>query len=74
MNIAVIIPMIFFFIVFFLIGIWANKYVKSSNSFLQEYFLGGRELGGFVLAMTMIATYGSALVLSVDQGLLIQQA
>ena len=34
--------------------------MKSSNSFLQEYFLGGRELGGFVLAMTMIATYGSA--------------
>ena len=47
-------------VIFFLIGIWANKYVKSSNSFLQEYFLGGRELGGFVLAMTMIATYGSA--------------
>ena len=60
MNISVILPMIFFLIVFFLIGIWANKYVKSSNSFLQEYFLGGRELGGFVLAMTMIATYGSA--------------
>src|SRR3954452_20350443 len=52
--------MIFFLIVFFLIGIWANKYVTSSNSFLQEYFLGGRELGGFVLAMTMVATYGSA--------------
>ena len=43
-----------------MIGFWANTYVKSSNSFLQEYFLGGRELGGFVLAMTMIATYGSA--------------
>ncbi|WP_428909539.1 sodium/pantothenate symporter [Niallia sp. Krafla_26] len=60
MNITVIIPMLFFLVLFFLIGIWANKYVKSSNSFLQEYFLGGRELGGFVLAMTMIATYGSA--------------
>ena len=36
------------------------KYVKSSDSFLQEYFLGSRQLGGFVLAMTMIATYGSA--------------
>ena len=47
-------------IIFFMIGFWANRYVKSSNSFLQEYFLGGRELGGFVLAMTMIATYGSA--------------
>lgn len=27
---------------------------------MQEYFLGGRELGGLLLAMTMIATYGSA--------------
>ena len=60
MNISVIIPMLAFLAIYFFIGIWANKYVKSSNSFLQEYFLGGRELGGFVLAMTMIATYGSA--------------
>ena len=30
------------------------------TSFLSDYFLGGRELGGFVLAMTMVATYGSA--------------
>src|SRR5690625_3047719 len=42
------------------VGIWAGKYVKSSTSFLQEYFLGDRSLGGFVLAMTMTATYGSA--------------
>lgn len=60
MNIAVILPLLLFLIIFFCIGIWANRYVKTSNSFLQEYFLGGRELGGFVLAMTMIATYGSA--------------
>ena len=32
----------------------------AHNKFLQEYFLGGRELGGLLLAMTMIATYGSA--------------
>ena len=60
MNTAVILPLLFFMVIFFMIGFWANTYVKSSNSFLQEYFLGGRELGGFVLAMTMIATYGSA--------------
>ena len=60
MNIEVILPLLLFMIIFFMIGFWANRYVKSSNSFLQEYFLGGRELGGFVLAMTMIATYGSA--------------
>jgi sodium/pantothenate symporter len=60
MNTAVILPLIIFLFIFFAIGFWANRYVQSTNSFLQEYFLGGRQLGGFVLAMTMIATYGSA--------------
>src|SRR5690606_14128173 len=56
----VIIPLIIFLIIIFGIGFWANKQVRLSNSFLQEYFLGGREMGGFLLAMTMMATYGSA--------------
>lgn len=56
----VIIPLIIFLIIIFCIGFWANKHVRLSNSFLQEYFLGGREMGGFLLAMTMMATYGSA--------------
>ena len=56
----VIVPLLFFLIIIFGIGIWANKQVRTSNSFLQEYFLGGREMGGFLLAMTMMATYGSA--------------
>ncbi|WP_173917656.1 sodium/pantothenate symporter [Halobacillus sp. Marseille-Q1614] len=60
MNWAVIIPLLLFLVVIFFIGFWASKFVKSSDSFLSEYFLGGRELGGFILAMTMIATYGSA--------------
>ena len=59
MNIEVVLPLLLFMMIFFMIGFWANTYVKSTNSFLQEYFLGGRELGGLVLAMTMIATYGS---------------
>jgi len=57
---AVVLPMIIFLIIIFLIGYYASTKISSSNSFLQEYFLGGRELGGFVLAMTMVATYGSA--------------
>ncbi|MBS4222053.1 sodium/pantothenate symporter [Lederbergia citrea] len=60
MNFQVILPLLFFLVVIFIAGIYAAKYVKSSESFLQEYFLGSRQLGGFVLAMTMIATYGSA--------------
>lgn len=60
MNWAVIIPLLLFLILIFFIGFWSNRFVQSSDSFLQEYFLGGRQLGGFVLAMTMMATYGSA--------------
>lgn len=56
----VIIPLLIFLIIIFMIGIWANKQIRTSTSFMQEYFLGGREMGGFILAMTMIATYGSA--------------
>ncbi|PYF07387.1 sodium/pantothenate symporter [Ureibacillus chungkukjangi] len=56
----VIIPLFVFLIIIFAIGFWANKQVRNSSSFLQEYFLGGREMGGFLLAMTMMATYGSA--------------
>lgn len=60
MNWLVILPMVLSLILIFFVGMWASRYVKTSNSFLQEYFLGDRQLGGFVLAMTMIATYGSA--------------
>ncbi|MEK4092356.1 sodium/pantothenate symporter [Viridibacillus sp. FSL R5-0477] len=60
MHWQVIIPLVVFLVVIFGIGIWANRQVMQSNSFLQEYFLGGREMGGFLLAMTMMATYGSA--------------
>lgn len=61
MNIGVIIPLIIFLVVIFIIGLWSSKKAESpTGGFLQDYFLGGRELGGFVLAMTMVATYGSA--------------
>lgn len=60
MNWAAIIPLFIFLIIIFLVGLYASKFVQSSKSFLDEYFLGDRSLGGFVLAMTMTATYGSA--------------
>lgn len=60
MNWEVVAPLIIFLIGIFVIGFWASRYLKSSHSFLQEYFLGSRQLGGLILAMTMIATYGSA--------------
>ncbi|AOV09276.1 sodium/pantothenate symporter [Sporosarcina ureilytica] len=61
MNIGVIIPLIIFLIGIFAIGLISSKRMSTpGTSFLSDYFLGGRELGGFVLAMTMVATYGSA--------------
>ncbi|OIJ14320.1 sodium/panthothenate symporter [Anaerobacillus alkalilacustris] len=60
MNWSVIIPLVIFLILIFAIGFWSSFHLKRTNNFLQEYFLGSRELGGFILAMTMIATYGSA--------------
>lgn len=60
MNYAVLVPMIAFLLVIFFIGYWASRKLTASSNFISDYFLGGRELGGFVLAMTMVATYGSA--------------
>ncbi|MGM8211172.1 sodium/pantothenate symporter [Virgibacillus sp. W0430] len=60
MNWLAILPILLFLIVVFGIGLYASRYVRSSTSFLQDYFLGGRSMGGFILAMTMTATYGSA--------------
>ncbi|GAA0430931.1 sodium/pantothenate symporter [Lentibacillus halophilus] len=59
MNWQALVPLIGLLLIIFGVGVWAGRYVKS-NTFMQDYFLGGRSLGGFVLAMTMTATYGSA--------------
>ncbi len=59
MNWSVIIPLLLFLVIIIFIGLYSSKYVKSTHSFLHEYFLGSRNLGGFILAMTMVATYGS---------------
>jgi sodium/pantothenate symporter len=60
MNWDVILPLGIFLVLIFLVGIYTSRHIKSGPQFLQDYFLAGRELGGFVLAMTMVATYGSA--------------
>ncbi|SDI82017.1 sodium/pantothenate symporter [Alteribacillus bidgolensis] len=60
MNWEVVIPQLIFLASIFIIGFWASRKIASKSNFLQEYFLGSRELGGLILAMTMIATYGSA--------------
>jgi sodium/pantothenate symporter len=58
-NIALI-PFILFLIIIFAVGMYTARSVNKADSFVQEYFLGSRQMGGFILAMSMMATYGSA--------------
>lgn len=60
MNWPVVIPLLTFLVIVFCVGFYASKFIHRAPNFLQEYFIGSRELGGFILAMTMVATYGSA--------------
>ncbi len=57
-----IIPMIVYLLSVFGIAFYSNKLSKKEqgSNFIEEYFIGGRTMGGFVLAMTLIATYSSA--------------
>lgn len=64
---GVLIPILLYFGVVFGVGFYSMKFVnKARNSngecgeFMDEYMTGGRGLGGFVLAMTLVTTYLSA--------------
>ncbi|BDH44388.1 sodium/panthothenate symporter [Salmonella enterica subsp. enterica serovar Choleraesuis] len=59
MQLEVIVPLVAYLLIVFAISIYAMRQRKTGN-FLQEYFLGSRSMGGFVLAMTLTATYISA--------------
>ena len=38
----------------------SRKQQKTTGTFLRDYFMGSRSMGGFVLAMTLVITYTSA--------------
>ncbi len=60
-NIQILIPMVIYLAAMLGIAVWASKSsTTAKGSFIEEYFIGGRKMGGFVLAMTLIATYSSA--------------
>ncbi len=59
MQIEVLLPLIGYLALVFLLSIYAYK-KRKTGEFLNEYFLGNRSMGGFVLAMTITATYISA--------------
>lgn len=60
-NLAGLLPVIIFLVFALVAAVVARQRAKagSTHGFVSEYFIGNRGLGGFVLAMTTIATYGS---------------
>lgn len=59
MNVKMLFPLIAY--LFFVFGVAFYAYrQRAKGSFLSEYYVGGRSMSGFVLAMTMAATYVGA--------------
>ena len=57
----VILPLAGYLLLTFALAVWAQRQAqKNSGNVFEEYFLGSRSMGGFVLAMTIIASYTSA--------------
>lgn len=53
----IMIPIILYLILMLYIAYRVNKIKQNSENFAEEYYIGNRSMGGFVLAMTIIATY-----------------
>ena len=56
-----LLPVFIFMITMLAVSVFLRKSnaKKESQGFVKEYFIGSRSLGGFVLAMTTVATYSS---------------
>ena len=59
-KILIIVPILLYLSAMLFIAYKVNKIKNSSESFTNEYYIGGRSMGGFVLAMTIVATYVGA--------------
>ncbi len=62
-QIAILAILVGYMVFNVLMGIWMSRRNSSKNSgagFFSNYFIGGRTMGGLVLAMTLVATYTSA--------------
>lgn len=64
-RIDVMVPLILYFIILYIIGFYSLRFVskatkREDKGFLAEYLTGDRSLGGFVIAMTLVASYLSA--------------
>lgn len=56
----IIIPLFLYLALVYIMAFYSNRILSRSGNFLEEYFIGSRGMGGFVLAMTLVATYTSA--------------
>lgn len=58
-NILALMPVFVFMIIMLIVSIYVRRASakKASEGFVKDYFIGSRSLGGFVLAMTTVATY-----------------
>ncbi|QGM80077.1 sodium/pantothenate symporter [Otariodibacter oris] len=59
MNISILLPLIAYLCFVFGVAFYAYRKRQQGN-FLSEYYVGGRSMSGFVLAMTISATYVGA--------------
>ncbi|OAN16685.1 sodium/panthothenate symporter [Photobacterium jeanii] len=60
MNNQLLIPLVIYLLAVFTVAWFAKQKRHTGKGFLNEYLLGNRSMGGFVLAMTLAATYASA--------------
>ena len=59
-NLVALVPLVLFLILALAASLVVRRRTHvAGGGFVKEYFIGNRALGGFVLAMTTIATYGS---------------
>ncbi|WP_341489005.1 sodium/pantothenate symporter [Photobacterium damselae subsp. damselae] len=59
MNSQILIPLVLYLAAVFGVAFMTRRH-RGKGGFLNEYLVGGRSMGGFVLAMTLAATYASA--------------
>lgn len=60
MNSQLLIPLILYLAAVFALALFTRRHRRTGSGFLNEYLVGNRSMGGFVLAMTLAATYASA--------------
>ena len=58
---STLIPIVLYLALSFAVALWAGRRSRkheNASGFLEEYFLGSRSMGGFVLAMTVVLPDG----------------